>query len=105
MADQRKQAFLKNELGADPGIDHDPALGDPEDPADDPATRVHIDGGLPLPMSEVSGDEPDPFAVNQPPVNGGVNWQSPTDQVSGYDDPRDRPRASQMPRDIVPNGR
>ncbi|UVC10988.1 hypothetical protein IHQ71_10610 [Rhizobium sp. TH2] len=105
MADDDKKAFLQDEHGADPGIDHDPALGDPEDPADDPATRVHLDGGLPPPMSEVSGDQPDPSTVNQLPVTGGVNWQSPTDPVGGYDEPRERPRASELPRDVVPNGR
>jgi hypothetical protein len=105
MADDDKRPSLLDELGADPGIDHDPALGDPEDPADDPTARVHLDGGLPSPMSEVSGDEPDPSIVNQLPITGGVNWQPPTDPVNGYDDPRERPRASELPRDVVPNGR
>lgn len=103
MPDDDKNAFPHDEL--DPGIDHDPALGDPENPAEDPTDRVPMDGGLPLPMSEISGEDPDPSTVNQLPVAGGVNWQPPTDPVNGYDDARDRPRASELPRDVVPNGR
>lgn len=105
MPDDDKQPFLNDERDADPGIDHDPVLGDPEDPADEPAARTPLDGGLPLPMSEIAGEDPDPSTVNQLPVTGSVNWQPPTDPVNGYDDPRDRPRASELPREVVPNGR
>jgi hypothetical protein len=105
MPDDDKQSVLHDALDPDPGIDHDPALGDPEDPADDPAAGEPLAGGLSVPMSEIAGEDPDPSTVNQLPVTGGVNWQPPTDPVNGYDDSRERERASQWPRDVVPNGR
>jgi hypothetical protein len=89
----------------DAGLDHDPALGDPEDPAEDRVAPVPLDGGLPVPTAEISGEDPDPSTLNQLPISGGVNWQSPTDPVTGYADPRDRERASQLPKDVVPNAR
>lgn len=89
----------------DPGLDHDPATGDADDPADDRSGPLPLDGGLPVPTSEISGEEPDPSGVKQLPITGGVKWSPPTDPVTGYDRPDERPRASQLPREIVPNGR
>jgi hypothetical protein len=58
---------------------------------------------LPLPASEISGENPDPSTVNQLPVSGGVNWRPPTDPVTG--NPREQELATERPRDVVPNGR
>jgi len=101
MPDDDKHTFLQDELDPDPGMDHDPVLGDPEDPAEDTASRVPLDGGLPLPMSEISGENPDPSTVNQLPVTGGINWQPPTDTVDGYDDRHERERANELPNGIA----
>jgi hypothetical protein len=104
MAEYDKEPFPQGEPGADQGIDHDPPLGDPEDPADDPAPGVYLDGGLPPPQSQITGEKPDPSTVNQLPVSGEVNWQPSTDPVNGYDDRQERPRAGEPPRDVEPNG-
>ena len=101
--EETRRAYRRPDL--DPGIDHDPALGDAEDPAEDPALSSTVNGGLASPMSEISGEDPDPTTVNQLPVSGGVNWQPPSDPVTGYGNPRERERASELPRDVVPNGR
>lgn len=89
----------------DPGLDHDPALGDPEDPADDRPVPAPLDGGMPVPTADISGEDPGPATVNQLPVSGSVNWQPPADPVTGYNNEHERERASRYRKDIVPNGR
>ena len=89
----------------DPGIDHDPALGDAEDPAEDRTGPVPLDGGLPIPVSEIAGEDSDPLTISQLPVAGGVKWHPPSDPIAGYDSVKERERASELPRDVVPNGR
>jgi len=96
-----KQLLMQDELDPDPGIDHDPVLGDPEDPAEEAVSRVPVDGGVSLPMSEISGEKPGPSTVNQLPVTGGANWQPSTDTVDGYENPRERERANDLPSGIT----